>query len=168
MRTLVLDQASTGFDELMERRRRMGAINLGEGMDDFRSPDGALHRGGATGVWPRSTSCELTAISTSSQSCFATRRSICPRFGGGSMRRSAIEASPHGPRLPAHVEVCKAGRYDCWNRDPLGSSLRARAKSAKAARPLPSSDSMRERIAQGCQFSGSSWVALTAASRAAT
>ncbi|MDQ6806271.1 MAG: hypothetical protein M3065_15220 [Actinomycetota bacterium] len=96
MRTLILDQASAGLDELLERRRRAGAdrhdevwegayhlvpalsgahsniewqlarllgplaeragltstgqINLGVSEDDFRVPDGALHRDRATGV----------------------------------------------------------------------------------------------------------------------
>ncbi|MDQ6778889.1 MAG: Uma2 family endonuclease [Actinomycetota bacterium] len=97
MRTLVLDQASAAFDELLEHRRRTGAdrrdevwegvyhmvpspsgahanlewqlarllgplaervgltstgaINLGDNEHDYRIPDGALHRGRATGVW---------------------------------------------------------------------------------------------------------------------
>ncbi|MGH2912512.1 MAG: Uma2 family endonuclease [Solirubrobacteraceae bacterium] len=98
MRTLVLDSATAGLDELLERRRRSGLdrldevwagvlhmipapslahariaqqlaellgplaraaglestmheFNLGESEQDFRVPDGALHRPGAVGTW---------------------------------------------------------------------------------------------------------------------
>ncbi|HWF73072.1 MAG TPA: Uma2 family endonuclease [Solirubrobacteraceae bacterium] len=114
MRTLILDQASAGFDELLERRRRCGAdrhdevwegvyhmvpspsgahaniewqlarllgpladragltstgaINLGEGEDDFRIPDGALHRDRATGVWHPTAALVIEVVSPHDES----------------------------------------------------------------------------------------------------
>jgi Uma2 family endonuclease len=114
MRTLVLDPSSAGFDELLERRRRMGAdrhdevwagvyhvvpgpsgphavidsqvarllgplaervgltpssqFNLGESEDDFRIPDGGLHRGFPAGVWQQTAALVIEIISPNDES----------------------------------------------------------------------------------------------------
>jgi Uma2 family endonuclease len=114
MRTLILDPASAGLDEVLERRRRTGAdrhdevwegvyhmvpspsgahaniewqlaallrplaiaagltptgqINLGDGEDDFRIPDGALHRDSATGVWHHTAALVLEIVSPNDES----------------------------------------------------------------------------------------------------
>lgn len=109
VRTLILDPASAGLDELLERRRQAGAdrldevwdgvlhmvpatsgahaelewqlaallrplatdrgltasgqFNLGESEDDFRVPDGGLHRGRPGGVWQATAALVLEIIS---------------------------------------------------------------------------------------------------------
>jgi Uma2 family endonuclease len=114
MRTLVLDPASSGLDEVLERRRRAGAdrsdevwegvyhmvpapsgphaviawqlatllrplalaggftpsgeFNLGENEQDFRVPDGGLHRDFPTGAWQHTAALVLEIVSPSDES----------------------------------------------------------------------------------------------------
>lgn len=114
MRTLILDPASAGLDELLERRRQAGAdrldevwegvlhmvpapsgahaelewqlaallrplamaraltasgqFNLGESEDDFRVPDGGLHRVRPHGVWQLTAALVVEIISAGDES----------------------------------------------------------------------------------------------------